>query len=81
MRETRRETPFHIISTHFISYQKTRRETRETHIQTRETHIQTRETHIQTRETHIQTRETHNTTSLPSFHGYFTNIVIEPQKR
>ena len=57
MRETRRETPFHIISTHSISHKKLRRETRET---ARETRIQTRETRIQTRETRIQTRETHN---------------------
>jgi len=32
MRETRRKTPFHIISTHFISYQKLWRETHNTTI-------------------------------------------------
>jgi len=80
MRETRRETHFHISSIHDISYQKTRRETRETKRETRETkretHIQTRETHIQTRETHIQTRETHNLTicqayTINSSHHYY----------
>ncbi|MDR2720238.1 MAG: hypothetical protein LBC03_05505, partial [Nitrososphaerota archaeon] len=58
MRETRRETPFLIISIHFISYQKLRRETRETK---RETHNTRRETHNTRRETHNTRRETHNT--------------------